>query len=389
MSAVVAIRGLPNKDLIVGYHGITATKARMEGTVEIRAVGLNSSMELSRVVLHLQKVEHIHLLSNHTGLTALKREETTLLCDSLIYKCPLNNTEPVSYKRIPFSMHLPQGEQLLCGSISLPNRCCETTYTLIAKAHLERGPIYEASVPVFVPRFDLLSCFGMYSVPVTKQQLSSDHIVSVRVTLPKTAFGPSDTLPVLVTVAANPDWPSKAKKVKVRKISVKVHETLTFDPQGAVPIVRQKLLAQTSSEPNKSLAGGAFETDINLCLPSFDRRDANGFFARQAFVPNAGFSTTATLYSIQFSLLTTVKLVSAKDVPVNHEIKICPWSSEECEQFVDGIEQSLRDLQYSDLPGGFPYSAGLKYPLGAQGHSYDSSLSTKLLIGQHDHSRIE
>jgi len=50
--------------------------------------------------------------------------------------------------------------------------------------------------------------------------VGSDHVAQMNVVLPITCVGPLDTITILVNISPNPDWPSKARKIRVNKIQV-------------------------------------------------------------------------------------------------------------------------------------------------------------------------
>jgi hypothetical protein len=51
--------------------------------------------------------------------------------------------------------------------------------------------------------------------------VGSDHLAQMNVVLPVTCVGPLDPITVLVNISPNPDWLSKARKIRVNKLQVK------------------------------------------------------------------------------------------------------------------------------------------------------------------------
>jgi hypothetical protein len=76
------------------------------------------------------------------------------------------------------------------------------------------------AVPVKIERFDNLSTWDIFQVPRLVEIVGSDHIAQMNVVLPVTCVGPLDAMVILVNISPNPDWPSKAKKIRVNRIQV-------------------------------------------------------------------------------------------------------------------------------------------------------------------------
>ena len=76
------------------------------------------------------------------------------------------------------------------------------------------------AAPIKLERFDNLSIWDIFQVPRLVEVVGSDNIAQMNVVLPITCVGPLDAIVILVNISPNPDWPSKARKIRVSKIQV-------------------------------------------------------------------------------------------------------------------------------------------------------------------------
>jgi hypothetical protein len=76
------------------------------------------------------------------------------------------------------------------------------------------------AAPVKIERFDNLSAWDIFQVPRLVEIVGSDHVAQMNVVLPVTCVGPLDSIVILVNISPNPDWPSKARKIRVSGIQV-------------------------------------------------------------------------------------------------------------------------------------------------------------------------
>ena len=60
----------------------------------------------------------------------------------------------------------------------------------------------------------------------------------------------------------------------------------------------------------------------------------------------AGFTTTATLYKIEYYLTVKAQLSSAKDIYLRQPIVVCPYSHEGCKEEMEAIAQAAKDASY-------------------------------------------
>ena len=93
---------------------------------------------------------------------------------------------------------------------------------LVATLHQAQSAATRVSVPVKIERFDNLSSWDIFQIPRLVEIVGTDHVAQMSVVLPITCVGPLDPITILVNIAPNPDWPTKARKIRVNKIQVTI-----------------------------------------------------------------------------------------------------------------------------------------------------------------------
>lgn len=294
---------------------------RLEGKVEIRPLtGISAPVAISLVRICLQRRETIHpsaesITKKHLGTP--RRELTDLVgTEVLLFRCPAGReSESVVLMDLPFMLFIPFGKggqesnrRIPPASLQLPSRTAETFYELVVT--VQQGQEQKKfAFPVPIQRYDTLSTFGMYnrSEPAQKKE---DHLVTLDTTLPRWSYGPLDPVAVYIKLTPNPDWISKAKKVVVQKITLGIEEEITYNHEGDEPTKKINKMAKHVQSVNQKLPEDGFVTNMGLVFPSKELRDAEGIVRRgKAAFPMYGvssFTTTATLYKIEFFL--TVKV---------------------------------------------------------------------------------
>jgi len=97
-----------------------------------------------------------------------------------------------------------------------------TTSRLTATLHQAQSLASRVTVPIKIERFDNLSTWDIFQVPRLVQVIGGDHVAQMSVVTPVTCIGPLDPIIVLVKIAPNPDWLSKACKTRVNKMQVRI-----------------------------------------------------------------------------------------------------------------------------------------------------------------------
>ena len=112
-----------------------------------------------------------------------------------------------------------------------------------------------------------------------------------------------------MTVAPNPDWLQKARKVSISKI---VAVTFAYNPEGDEPITRINKLITKKEVVGQKLPLGGLKPVMGMTYPAKELRDSDGLLPppKPAFPmhPIAGFTTAATLYKIDYFLTVKVKM---------------------------------------------------------------------------------
>lgn len=95
-----------------------------------------------------------------------------------------------------------------------------------------------------------------------------------------------------------------------------------------------------------------YATNIGLDFPSKDLRDPDGVVRRGKpqfpLYEVTSFTTTSTLYKIEFYLVIKVNLSGARDVMIRQPIVICPLDQQACKEEMDAIEQAAKDASHVD-----------------------------------------
>lgn len=221
---------------------------------------------------------------------------------------------------LPFVIFIPYGRggeevarRVPPASLQLPSRTAETFYELVVT--VQQGPQEQKKYPFAVPiqRYDTLSTFGMYNRPESAERVT-DHLVTLGISLPRWSYGPLDPVSVYIKLSPNPDWLSKAKRVTISKITVGIDEEIIFNHEGDEPTRKVKTLASTTQKVGVKMPEAGYFTNLGLVFPAKDLRDHDGVIPRgkKEFPMYAvnGFTTTGTLYKIEYYLTVKVGLYS-------------------------------------------------------------------------------
>ncbi|KAJ2895084.1 arrestin [Zalerion maritima] len=346
------------------YTFVLSTQPRIEGKVEIRpSQGYSAPVSISLVRICLQRRETIHPAAENMARRHLgtPRRETTDVVgkELLLFRCASGKeAEQVVAMDLPFVLFIPYGRggeeinrRIPPATLSLPSRTAETFYELVVT--VQQGPSFQNkyAFPVPIQRYDTLSTFGMYNRPESKQH-SADQIVHLAISLPKWSYGPLDPITVYIKLSPNPDWWNKAKRVTIQKITLAIEEEITYNPEGDEPTKKTNRLAKHTQAVNTKMPEAGYFTNLGLVFPARDLRDANGIVNRaKAGFPLyevSSFTTSSTLYKIEFYLTVKAQLTSARDITLRTPIVICPMDQQACKEEMDAIEQAAKDASTVD-----------------------------------------
>lgn len=373
MAAFVRVSGPPNSNFLVGYPGISATlvstpspfslypllllparpapacapapaplpaaefacplltttQPRIEGKVEIRPLtGYSAPVNVSLVTIALQRRETIHPSADSVTkkhLAAPRKEITDIVGkEMLLFRCSAGKEyESVYTMDLPFVIFIPYGRggeevarRVPPASLQLPSRTAETFYELVVTVQQGHTDQKKYPFPVPISRYDTLSTFGMYNRPESAERVT-DHLVTLGISLPRWSYGPLDPVSVYIKLSPNPDWLNKAKKVTIQKITVGIDEEIIFNHEGDEPTRKVKTLAKTTQAVGVKMPEAGYFTNLGLVFPAKDLRDSEGIIPRgkKEFPMYAvnGFTTTGTLYKIEYYL--TVKVSLSRSPP--------------------------------------------------------------------------
>lgn len=277
----VQLKSSPNQDLVCGFPGIPATWPRIEATVEIRSSNL-SVLSISQVHVALYRTDSIMAPSSArpTNIYSSRRDKSYLIGDKLqLYQATSFPADTQVSSSIPshlakydnvlgldldFVLPLPVTKHLP-SSISLPKRTVETSYQLfVSVVHGKSLQTSHHPFPIRLKRYDKLSTFGQFHVPLKGTVVSPDHLVDFEYSIPQSSFGPRDSIVSYVKISPNLDLYSKSRKIKLNKLSVQVVEVITYnvsdissteksedfsmDPSNKRGTVKKRLLPSNSKD---------------------------------------------------------------------------------------------------------------------------------------------
>ncbi|PKY03370.1 hypothetical protein P168DRAFT_311763 [Aspergillus campestris IBT 28561] len=359
MAAFVRVSGPPNGNFLIGYPGISATMPRVEGKVEIRpGVGITAPVNVSLVTISLHRRETIHPSADSLTKRRLAppRKEITDIVgkEMLLFRCPAGREyEEVISMDLPFVLFIPFGRggpdasrRVPPASLQLPSRTAETYYEIVVMVQQGHSEQRKYAFPVPIARYDTLSTFGMYNRPESAERVS-DHLVTLGISLPRWSYGPLDPVSVYVKLSPNPEWMAKARKVTISKITIGIDEEIIYNHEGDEPQRKAKTLTKRTEAIGVKMPPTGYLTNLGLVFPAKDMRDSEGILPRgKAAFPTyalSGFTTTASLYKIEYYLTVKAHLTSARDIIIRQPIVVCPLDHAGCKEEMEAIEQAARD----------------------------------------------
>ncbi|KAK4544869.1 hypothetical protein LTR36_003773 [Oleoguttula mirabilis] len=362
MAAFVRVSGPPNSNFLVGYPGISATLPRIEGRVEIRpAVGVSAPINVSLVTVSLQRRESINPAAEsviRSQLSSARKEITDIVGkEMLLFRCPPGKeSEAVLCMDLPFVIFIPYGRggeeiarRVPPASLQLDKRTAETFYELVVTVQQGHQEQRKYPFPVPMSRYDTLSTFGMYNRPESAERVT-DHLVTLGISLPRWSYGPLDPVSVYIKLSPNPDWLSKAKRVTIQSITVGIDEEIIYNHEGDEPKRSVKTLAKHQQSVGVRMPEAGYFTNLGLVFPARELRDSEGVLprGRKEFPMYAvsGFTTTGTLYKIEYYLTVKAKMSSARDILLRQPIVVCPFDHAGCKEEMEAIEQAAKDAAH-------------------------------------------
>jgi hypothetical protein len=279
---------------------------------------------VSLVRICLQRRETVHpdadnLAKRHLG-TPRRETADVVGKEVLLFRCTTGKeAENVFAMDLPFVLFIPFGRggeetnrRIPPASLQLANRTAETFYELVVTVQQGHSNQFKYTFPIPIQRYDTLSTFRMYSKPEMKL-VTNDNIVHLGINLPRWSFGPGDPITVYIKLSPNLDCLSKAKRVTIDKITLTIEEEITFNPEGDEPTKKINKISKQVQQVKTKLPEAGYATNMGLCYPAKDLRDPDGVVRRGKpgfpLYEVASFTTTSTLYKIEFYL--NVKVMAA------------------------------------------------------------------------------
>ncbi|KAK3071190.1 hypothetical protein LTR53_009070 [Teratosphaeriaceae sp. CCFEE 6253] len=91
-------------------------------------------------------------------------------------------------------------------------------------------------------------------------------------------------------------------------------------------------------------------TNLGLVFPARELRDSEGVLPRgrkeYPMYSVSGFTTTGTLYKIEYYLTVKAKMAAARDILLRQPIVVCPFDHAGCKEEMEAIEQAAKDAAH-------------------------------------------
>lgn len=420
---------------------LTLVQPRLEGTVEIRSPSL-TVLQISQVYVALYRTDTINVPSARPAGMAgvIKRDKSYLIGEKIkLFQASTfpasggelvtngttgssqlsssssassNSTANKRYDEVlgldlNFLLPLPITKQLP-ASISLQKRAVETSYQLFVTVIYGKQLLtLHQPFPVRIKRYDKLSTYGQFHVPLKGNIVSPDHLVEFEYSIPQSSFGPRDSIVSYVKILPNPDLGAKSRKIKLQRLSVQVVEVITFNTSevssasfmssssstsissgagglssnalshtisttssaslstinshssfsqdsssGDGPIERRRKLCKATNQLDIKLPESGYRCEITMDFPTTDLREpreVSGALVPQTrtdiplIANNSGFTTAAPLYRVDYLLVFKAKFSHSKDILIEQPITVTPFDHVMCASLMKAIKIAVEE----------------------------------------------
>lgn len=327
--------------------------------VEIRSTSLNI-LHITQVFIALYRTDSIQPPSNKPGINGPKKDQSYMVGEKIcLYKAPDGmKHEEVLGMDLPFRLPLPT-TNMLPGSISLNKKSVETSYQLfVSVQHGKQPQVIHEGFPVRIKRYDKLSMFRQFSIPVRGNVISPDHLVEFEYYIYQTSFGPRDSITSLVKILPNLDLHAKSKKVKLQKLSLQVVESITFNAEGGEPVEKRRKLCKATNTLDMKLSENGYRCEIIMDFPFAELRDKDGVVPQMRddipLVAYNGFTTATPLYKIEYFLVFKAKFSHCKDIAIEQPITVTPFDHVMCSSLMKSIKESVDEVDILDKNARMP-----------------------------------
>lgn len=350
----IKIRGPPNEDFVQGFPGISATWPRLEGTVEVRSKDTHTPLQITTVTLALYRTDIVHTPTNKPGISGPKKDQSFLIGDSLkLFQVSAGRThDELMALDLPFILSLPTNRPLP-ASICLGKSMVETAYQLfVSVVYGRQQQTHHVGCPIRLKRYDTLSTFGAFRVPIVNSVSSHDHLVGIDYSIPLSAFGPGDRVTAYVKVYPNLDFAGNnraRKKIKIQRLTMQVLEIINFNHDSEEPIDKRRKLCKATNQLDMKLPDKGYQCELSMDFPSQDFRDKDGLVQKERqdipLMSRNGFTTSAALYSVEYMLVIKARFSHCKDIEIEQPISVTQFDHATCMSFMKAISE---DVEYSN-----------------------------------------
>lgn len=306
---------------------------------------------LSKITVQLKQCEETTLPSGPLSLSHSSRPSLiNSIGDELVVWTPKTQSLKVTAMTVPFVYMLPSTVDEVSGisaTMSLPHLAsCKTYYELHICAFHPSGRFATATKAVTIDRYDTLSSWGMFNVPRTFTMKGQDHIVEMTISLPHTACGPCDMVPLFLQLLPNIDWPAKSSKVRVKTISIITEQIIAFKSttKGKDEILKQETVTHDVIDmANIKIPSKGLTREILIDYPGIRNRNDVGTLSvdKREYALTTGFTTYSNMYSITFQIVVKASLHKAKNITITMPLTVCPFNRAETDKLLIKIERSV------------------------------------------------
>lgn len=309
---------------------------------------------ISQVFIALYRTDSIQPPSGKPGINGPKKDQSYMIGDQIhLFQTTVGRKyEEVLGMDLAFQLPLPV-TKMLPGSISLNKRSVETSYQLFVSVQLGKQlqPIHEG-FPVRIKRYDKLSTFGQFHIPVRGNIISPDHLVEFEYSIPQSSFGPRDSITSFVKISPNLDWSAKSRKVKLQRLSLQVVEAITYNNEGDEPVEKRRKLCKATNQLDLKLSDNGYRCEITMDFPFAEMRDKDGVVPQLRtdipYVAYNGFTTSAPLYRIDYFLVFKAKFSHCKDILIEQPITVTAFDHVMCNSLMKSIKDSVDEANTAD-----------------------------------------
>lgn len=351
----------------------------METVIEIRPIA-GTPFTCRAVGVELRTEQRVQTSSSFGSSDVFK--EYKVCGDPAVYSPPIGNFyQELLALDIPVVLPIPHDTP---PSGYFDNWGATTVHHLYVKftggtsSQSEYSFLESFAIPIKL--YDTLPLYRQFNEKVVEPHISSDNQLVVDITLPVSAFGPSDPFAVAIDVRANPSHNKRKRNLELTLLTLQMREVLEcYD--GGLPARKDNKFLSTSVNFGKKLTTEGFRHEFRFPFPHdndalvFFREKRRNYTNEVVSAPTAlfnknknyqklaegvplthvqGFTLNGKLYSLRYEITVKVKINHGKDIEVTLPITVSPFDRESSEYLLLWIKSECllaRDKYGRDTVG--------------------------------------